>query len=280
MKANRLKRIQSLPGLSLLMACVAQVGVPAHAHELPVSGFADEIVGGVSVTDRDAIEKSVVALYRQAGTTGMLCSATLIAKDMAVTAAHCVDQGIDGMVVIFGNDIQADAKDAVRVIGSEIQPAWSAAHPNDQDLGDIAVIRFDGELPDGFKPARLAPPKMSISAGETVVLAGYGITNAKSQAGAGVLRKAEVKIINPAFGKTEMILDQRDGSGACHGDSGGPAFITKTSRGKEVTYLVGVTNRSYPDAAPDDCKQQVVYTKVMPYRSWISASEKELRRIR
>ena len=46
-----------------------------------------------------------------------------------------------------------------------------------------------------------------------------------------------------------MILDQEDGSGACHGDSGGPAFFEKDGK----TYLLGVTNRSYPDGAPDDC---------------------------
>jgi secreted trypsin-like serine protease len=200
----------------------------------------------------------------------------LIAKNMALTAAHCVDQGTDGMVVIFGTDIQADARDAVQVIGAEIQPAWSQAHPDDQDMGDIAVVRFASDAPESFKPAHLASKKMSLKAGDTVTLAGYGITRANSQKGVGVLRKVDVKVLNPSLGETEMVLDQSDGSGACHGDSGGPAFLVKDGK----TYLVGVTNRSYPDTAVDDCKHQVVYTKVMPYRSWIADSEKELKRMK
>ena len=66
-----------------------------------------------------------------------------------------------------------------------------------------------------------------------------------------------------------MIISQSHGQGACHGDSGGPAFIKR--RGKII--LAGVTNRSYPDHAPDDCAHNVVYTKVPAYRSWIRKTE-------
>jgi secreted trypsin-like serine protease len=241
----------------------------------PLSVMSDDIVGGSKVSDRDTISKSVVALYREEGGQGMLCSATLIAKNMAVTAAHCVEAGTDGMVVIFGTDIKVDAQDAVRVIGSEIQPLWSAQHSTDQDMGDIAVVRFESDAPANFKPAHMASNKLILKAGDTVTLAGFGITQANSQAGAGVLRKADVQVVNPDFGKTEMIFDQTDGAGACHGDSGGPAFAKVGAK----TYLVGVTNRSYPDSAPDNCKQQVVYTKIMAYRAWITSSEKELKRL-
>ena len=40
--------------------------------------------------------------------------------------------------------------------------------------------------------------------------------------------------------------------------------------------LAGLTNRSYPDSAPDDCAHDVVYTKLPAYKSWIARSEKKL----
>jgi secreted trypsin-like serine protease len=81
-----------------------------------------------------------------------------------------------------------------------------------------------------------------------------------------------VGVADPRSGKSEMILDQSRGHGACHGDSGGPAFVRQ---GKKMV-LAGVTNRSYPSQAPDDCAHRVVYTKVSAYRSWIQKGEAKL----
>jgi secreted trypsin-like serine protease len=81
-----------------------------------------------------------------------------------------------------------------------------------------------------------------------------------------------VRVVDSRPGKTEMIMDQTHGSGACHGDSGGPAFVKS---GRTIS-LAGLTNRGYPDRAPDDCAHQVVYTKVPSYQRWIRASEKKL----
>ena len=125
----------------------------------------------------------------------------MIAKDIALTAAHCVADGTDGMVVIFGTNIRTDSKDAVRVEGSEVPRTWSEKHQGDSDFGDIAVIRFEGGVPSGFTPAKLAPTSLEIRAGDEVTLAGYGITRAGSQVGAGVLRKTTVKVANPDFGR-------------------------------------------------------------------------------
>lgn len=265
-KAEMMKR-------SLILASL--LSIPFHAEAAPKKRpvRAEEIVGGVSVSDGDAIEKSVVALYQQGEMGGALCSATLIGKGLALTAAHCVTDGTRGMVLIFGANIRADAENSRKVTAAEVPSLWKEPHHGDHDFGDIAVVSFEGSIPKGFRPARLAPKSLTLDKGETVTLAGYGITNARSKAGAGVLRKAQVKVVEPEFGETEMIFDQRDGTGACHGDSGGPAFVTLGKR----SYLAGVTNRSYPDGAPDNCKEEVVYTRVMPYRAWISAAVAELR---
>lgn len=260
--------------LSLVLASLLAAPQPAGATPPSRHAGSNEIVGGVSVADGDSIEKSVVALYQQGAMGGALCSATLIGKDVALTAAHCVTGGTGGMVVIFGTDIRANAEDARRVLAAEVPALWKEPHHGDHDFGDIAVIRFEGSIPKGFRAARMAPKTLRMEKGDTVTLAGYGITSARSKSSAGVLRRTEVTVAEPEFGQTEMIFDQRDGTGACHGDSGGPAFVTHGKR----SYLVGVTNRSYPDGAPDNCKEEVVYTRVMSYRAWISTAVAELRK--
>jgi hypothetical protein len=108
--------------------------------------------------------------------------------------------------------------------------------------------------------------------GQEVTLAGYGITQTNPHSGAGTLRKTTVRIAQPRFGDTEILFDQRDGHGACHGDSGGPALITL--RGK--TYLIGVTNRGYQDPN-DTCGQFAVYTRVAAYKSFITRAAAALR---
>jgi secreted trypsin-like serine protease len=223
-------------------------------------------VVGDDVSSRDPIAHSTVALYGQTRAGGTLCTATLISKEFAVTAAHCVENGLDHMVVIFGKDIRSKAREAVRVTGVEVAPEWMEKHVSEEDLGDIALIRLEGKFPKGFHRVPFLPKKFKLQKGDSVILAGYGISNAAQHNGEGKLRRATVSVKNPDLGNTEIVFDQRKGSGACHGDSGGPAFV---ERGGKL-YLLGVTSRGYPMGAPDDCKHEVVYTKVNAYRAWIS----------
>ena len=152
-----------------------------------------------------------------------------------------------------------------------MHPDWGS-RGSGMDQGDIALVKFGGGLPAGYKRVSAMNDSSSIRKGARVVLAGYGISNARERSGAGRLRKAEVRVAESRTGKQEMILDQSHGQGACHGDSGGPAFLRR--KGKLI--LAGLTNRSYPAQAPDDCAHQVVYTKVPAYRRWILSNERKL----
>jgi V8-like Glu-specific endopeptidase len=231
------------------------------------------IVGGQNVDPRDPIRASTVGVYAPSpdGRSGSLCSGTLIGKDMAVTAAHCIQPGrLPEM--IFGPDLHSPMAEHRRVEGVAVHPNWQKRAGRGMDQGDIAVVKFAGGMPEGYKKISTLRSDKDIRSGQDVVLAGYGISDARRKTGAGVLRKTQVEILNNRPGKSEMILDQSHGRGACHGDSGGPAFIQRAGR----ILLAGVTNRGYPDRAPDDCGHQVVYTKVPAYRSWILGSEKKL----
>jgi hypothetical protein len=253
-------------GLGLVVVLVAAAGSRSVRAD---------IVGGEEVQASDPIRDSTVALYDPSpdGKGGALCTASLIGKDVAVTAAHCIDPRGPAPVLLFGRDVAAPDTIKRQVTGAKIHPDYSRKAGHGMDEGDIALVRFPGGLPPGYHAIRPASSESALGKGEDAVLAGYGISNARRKTGAGRLRKAKVRISNPRPGKKEMVLDQSHGQGACHGDSGGPAFVREG--GKVV--LAGVTNRSYPPGSPDDCAHQVVYTKLPAYRSWIAKSKKELR---
>ena len=231
------------------------------------------IIGGLPVSTSDPIQRSTAALYSPSATGpgGALCTASLISSNTAVTAAHCLQGKNYSPVMIFGNDVRSPSSAQRPVIGQRVNPKYGRSRGMDQ--GDIAVVRFGGGLPKGYKPAKL-DNNDDVKKGDHAILAGYGISNAKTKEGAGLLRKAEVSVSNARKGKSEMIFDQAHGRGACHGDSGGPAFFKEGRR----MILGGVTNRSYPNTASDDCAHKVVYTKISAYRPWIEKSEAELNR--
>jgi V8-like Glu-specific endopeptidase len=232
------------------------------------------IIGGVEMSGRDPIAKSTTAIFEPSGNGpgGALCTASLISKNTAVTAAHCLQPGGYAPVMLFGSDIHSPKTAQRPVVGSVVNPLWGKNKGRGMDQGDIAVVKFGGKLPKGYEPASLDSGADRIQKGETAILAGYGVSNARTHSGAGILRKTAVRVANGRAGKSEMIFDQSHGRGACHGDSGGPAYLERG--GKMI--LAGVTNRSYPSRAADDCGHKVVYTKVAPYRSWIKKSEEDL----
>ncbi|MGZ3693421.1 MAG: S1 family peptidase, partial [Bdellovibrionota bacterium] len=220
------------------------------------------------------VAKSTVGIFSPSPDhhSGSLCTGTIIRNNIAVTAAHCIPAGDTKPIVVFNPDMHAPNPNVHPAQEVMVNPKWGSHAGKGMDQGDIALVKFGGGLPKGYKKVSSVGTDSEIKSGANVILAGYGIDNARTKTGAGRLRKTAVQITNSRTGKSEMILDQSHGHGACHGDSGGPAYVTRN--GKMI--LAGVTNRSYPSRAPDDCGHKVVYTKVPAYRSWIQKSEKRL----
>jgi len=234
----------------------------------------DYVIGGQNVKPTDPIQASTVGIFDPSpdGKSGALCTGSLIRKDMAVTAAHCLSNQGAKPTLIFGPDLHSPSAPRREVDAVAINPKWKTHAGKGMDQGDIALVKFSGGLPKTYKTIPTVSSDKDIKAGSEVTLAGYGISNAQTKTGAGVLRRADVSVLKNRLGKSEMILDQSRGHGACHGDSGGPAFLRQ---GGKIA-LAGVTNRGYPSRAPDDCAHKSVYTKLPAYRSWIQKSEKKL----
>jgi hypothetical protein len=215
-----------------------------------------KIFGGENVVKADPIAEMTVLLGDQ-GT----CTGVLIDKDLVLTAAHCT--GL--RVVRFGlTEGQSEARNAT---GCVRHPKYEG--PKMAPLRwDIAILKFPGGLPAGFKPSKVLSPKSPLSVGEKAILAGYGRDDVGST---GTLNKAQVTIsFLDEYSPMEVVFDQTQGKGACYGDSGGPAWVTRNGE----LQLIGITNGPY-DAR--DCKGHGVYQRVPAHQEWLARAAKAIR---
>lgn len=230
------------------------------------------IIGGWEARPSDRVQESIVAIYD--ATESQLCTGSLLSNNLVLTAAHCIGPNIESMYVFF--DTKVTEKSIRRQIDKvEISPYWASRQNADKNTGDIALVHFIGDVPAGFKPAQLlsAANGRALKKGAEVVLAGYGISNGITGVGAGILRVTRVKIEDPDFSASEVKLNQTGGTGACHGDSGGPAYVTI----KGHHYLWGVTSRGVDDER-NDCSQFSAYTNALFYKTWINRAATKLSR--
>ncbi|MCG8417314.1 MAG: trypsin-like serine protease [Proteobacteria bacterium] len=183
----------------------------------------EEIVGGTPT----AGDPAVVAVYaREPGADrGSLCTGTVIAADVVLTAAHCVFPDLVGadaeFSVLLGHDItDPDTR------GPEIPAA--AVHydeqfnPNNLTNGhDIAVVILSERVDIEPVPYRREALPSSF-VGDPVRIIGYGLNNGFSQSGAGVKREADVNL--NGF-DSKLVRTGRFGRNICNGDSGGPVLM-------------------------------------------------------
>lgn len=251
--------------VTALAACAPQ----NENQSLSTSAQTDGIIGGVDVPKGNRIITSIVAVYD--AYSSQLCTGSLLDNNTVMTAAHCLGSNVDGMFIMFDTQLSgtSERRQADQMAASLI---WQDQLAKNQDpvTGDIALIHFKGTVPAGYAPATFLTDASLLKKNAKVVLAGYGISNGTTREGAGTLRAAFSTISDPKSDVGEVQLDQRNGSGACHGDSGGPAYIY---RGGQY-FLWGVTSRGSQDPK-NDCTQFAIYTNALNYSVWIEATKKK-----
>jgi secreted trypsin-like serine protease len=215
-----------------------------------------EIIGGQT----DSKDSAVVALFAsQPGSQqGALCTATLIAPTVLLTAAHCVSPDEVGdnaeFHVFLGNNLNTRSGTWVNVRGVTNDPAFDTEHP---ELGhDVGIVVLQKALPFAPVAYNKAPLRTSML-GKRVRLVGYGLSNGHTQQGAGVKRQATT-LLDDADGKLLAIGDRAHET--CNGDSGGPAFMVIGG----VETIIGVTS-----FGNQDCTGLGYDTRIDTYKNFI-----------
>lgn len=269
-------------GFLLLFALLCSAcGQLAFENKSAVDGQVSEnIIGGKPVESNDSIAASTVGVVDlEAGS--VICTGTLISSNMVLTAAHCTKEDPRGLAIFFGSKIpktQEEADKAIvrQVLVGKTSSLWPKLQRTQmKNWGDIAILRFSGVAPAGFKPARLLADVSALKSRPIVTLAGFGYTDGVKKTLASELRRIDIPLLNEAYSETEVSFDQRSGNGACHGDSGGPAFVVVNGEAQ----VFGVTSRGTQDAS-DSCSGLSVYTNTVPYLQFIQQTVAQLNQAR
>ena len=205
------------------------------------------------------------------GSRGNFCTGVAIARDLVLTAAHCVLAGADYKLVEF----DAQRLTVLRGVAS------IARHPQfdlqaflaHRATADLALLKLAVPLPN-VAPATLAPASFRAAIGDRFVVAGFGLSERGNGKSGGILRAAELVATGKPGNLQIRLMDpatqnKRAGLGACTGDSGAPVFDTS----REV---VGVVSWSTGPNNSDGCGGLTGVTPLSLYRGWIVETAKKL----
>lgn len=228
---------------------------PRALAQPDVEALAQAIVGGYS-TGNGAV--SATALIGE-------CDASLVAEDLLLTAAHCLNENVPTQAW-FGHSMEA------AVITAPI--AYCQAHPGypttdgtdiafcvlSESVTELAPMLLEGNC--AMDPSRVEQ--------SSLVLRGHGfVTEARAEER--VEREVEVRVDTEQAEGRELVVGDHE-HGACNGDSGGSAYRTL---GDGDVELVGVISRRGPALDGTDstnCESTTVVTRVAPHLAWIASS--------
>ncbi len=153
---------------------------------------------------------------------GDFCTASVIAPDVVLTAAHCVSNLSNTRVFYRGGHSQLVFFDVASIaVHPEFRPKIGRKHLISIDL---ALLRLAEPLPPAFKPIELTDSG-AVAIGQPVRIAGFGRTDERVSGTSGVLRAGILVASGPKSPVLVWLTDpDGTGLGGCTGDSGAPVL--------------------------------------------------------
>lgn len=242
-----------VPGLALGFALLAGgCGVAPEEQEVALIGEASGAIRDGYVDENDKSVVGIVAFFEGLGQA--ICTGSLIAPNVVLTAQHCVanlENDINGGVLcssttfvapeppesflVTTDTILSDDPGRYRAVREVVIP------PGDNHVcgNDQAILILDQPMPPEEATPLVPRVDVPLDAGEAYYAVGYGATN-DAGSGAGTRRRRDDLFITcVAEGCPEwkvMATEWEGDQGICQGDSGGPSVDLQNR-------VIGVTSR-------------------------------------
>ncbi len=238
-------------GLGAILACLSGMVLTAPVFAL---------VGPA----REAPEFApyVVTVLDKSGGGGgaSFCTASVIAQDVVLTAAHCVSNLANTRVFFRGGQKQLVLFDVASIsVHPEFRPKIGRKHLISIDL---ALLRLAEPLPPAFKAIELRGSG-SVAIGQPFRIVGFGRADESVSGTSGVLRAGILVVSGPKSPVLVWLTDpDGTGLGGCTGNSGAPVLAV----GQPA--LVAVAIRARGDNG-NSCGASTEAVLIGPQMPWV-----------
>jgi len=201
-----------------------------------------------------------VMVMEQGGGETDFCTASVITRNVVLTAAHCV-RGVSSTRVFYrggeGKLIVYNVADIA--LNPDYRPNARRQHVASIDL---ALLRLREPLPSSFKPVELAYLG-PLAQGQRLRIAGFGRADEDVSGTSGVLRAGVLSAAGPKSKFLAFFADPAgSGLGGCTGDSGAPIFALD----RPVLVAVAISAKG---AGGYTCGASTEAVKIGPQLPWI-----------
>lgn len=263
--------VQNLSALFAVVAALSFTACQKNAGTMYNNADSAQIIGGEVVQPSDIVVNSTVALkYIQGNNAYAMCTGTLISPNLVLTAAHCL-RGQSKSQIRIGFSINVinklDPETMVEVADMVIHPKYGSTGR----LNDVALIALAKTAPAPYKPVGIISDKYKMEIGMPMLLAGYGVINDANGEDTEALRKVTVPMAKIIDADAILVTDQTKNTGACNGDSGGPAYLEKDG----LLYVYGITRG--PHANAPHCHAYGEYTWASKFETFILESAAKMK---